>query len=519
MRNPILRGMNRCARHLLFATSLILAATVRAETETIDLKALAKKARPAVMLLVVSDADGKEIATGTGFLVSSDGKLITNHHVIEGAASIVAKAENGGLFPVEGVLADDPKNDLVLLKLKGKDLPFLTLGSGDTIEVGTRIAIIGSPLGLEGTLSEGIVSAIRELMGDMKMLQVTAAISPGSSGSPVLNAKGEVVGIASAVLKGGQGLSFAEPVECGIRLMANVKPSSVPHPLSQSANEGIEDATLSDSDWRGLCAADASEDYVEMLKRAKSLVGHHPDSALAYWALGEAFNKLDFTDDEIAAYRQAIKINPDFSRPWIGLGTAYYKSKRTDDAITACRQAVKLDPDDFQSWCILGIALDGHGRTDDAINAYRQAVRIKPESAPVWYVLARACHKSGRTEDAIAACRQSVQFQPDDVASWRELGEVYAISGRTDDAIAAVRRAVEIKPDDLRAWILLASVYEKSGQVEDAIDAYRQAIKALPDEWLLWFSLWRLYKQIGNTEESAYAFQRARELGEKIIGH
>ncbi|MEI8064617.1 MAG: hypothetical protein WCH84_11205, partial [Verrucomicrobiota bacterium] len=84
---------------------LIFAATalnsVRAETESIDLKALAKKARPAVMLLVASDAAGKEIATGTGFLVSSEGKLITNHHVIEGAASMIAKAENGGLFPVE----------------------------------------------------------------------------------------------------------------------------------------------------------------------------------------------------------------------------------------------------------------------------------------------------------------------------------------------------------------------------------------------------------------------------------
>ncbi|MBM3862307.1 MAG: hypothetical protein FJ395_22010 [Verrucomicrobia bacterium] len=96
-------------------------ATVCAQTEIIDLKALAKKARPAVMLLVVSDANGKEIATGTGFLVSSDGKLITNFHVIEKAASAVAKAENGGLFPVEGVLASDPKNDLVLLKIKGKD--------------------------------------------------------------------------------------------------------------------------------------------------------------------------------------------------------------------------------------------------------------------------------------------------------------------------------------------------------------------------------------------------------------
>ncbi|MGD0060114.1 MAG: trypsin-like peptidase domain-containing protein [Verrucomicrobiia bacterium] len=118
---------------------LVRPASVFAEAEAIGLKTLARKARPAVMSLVVSDSSGKEIATGTGFLVSGDGKLITNHHVIENAASVVAKAENGGLFPVEGVLASDAKNDLVLLKLKGKDLPFLTLGSSDNIEVGTRI--------------------------------------------------------------------------------------------------------------------------------------------------------------------------------------------------------------------------------------------------------------------------------------------------------------------------------------------------------------------------------------------
>src|SRR5579862_1877873 len=170
---------------LLAIGVLVPVLRVQAETEQIDLKALAKKARPAVMLLVVSDADGKEIATGTGFLVSSDGKLITNHHVIEGGASVVAKAENGGLFPIEGVLADDPKNDLVILKLKGKDLPFLALATNATIEVGTRIAVVGSPLGLEGTMSEGIVSAVRDSIEGTPLLQITAAISPGSSGSPV----------------------------------------------------------------------------------------------------------------------------------------------------------------------------------------------------------------------------------------------------------------------------------------------------------------------------------------------
>ena len=104
-------------RVLLLVVALLIVATrsvdVCAESETIDLKALTKKVRAAVILLVVSDATGKE--TGTGFIVSSDGKLTTNHRVIEDGASAVAKAGNGGLFPIAGGLADAPKNELVEL--------------------------------------------------------------------------------------------------------------------------------------------------------------------------------------------------------------------------------------------------------------------------------------------------------------------------------------------------------------------------------------------------------------------
>ena len=341
-------GVKSLTVAVLLASLLPLTASVRAETEQIDLKARAKKARPAVMLLVGSDANGKEIATGTGFLVSADGKLITNFHVIEKAASAVAKAENGGLFPVEGVLASDPKNDLVLLKLKGKELPFLTLGKSENIEVGTRIAVIGSPLGLEGTLSEGIVSAVRELMGGMKVLQVTAAISPGSSGSPVMNAKGEVVGIASALLRGGQALNFAVPVECGVRLMTKGKLSAVPQPLHPSANMSGDDAIYSDPDWRAVLAAETDNDHVAVLKHAKVLVARYPDNVVAWFALGCAFAGLQFTDEAIAAYRQAIKIKPDYAEAWNNLGVCYRSSGRPDEAAAAFAQARKLKPELFR---------------------------------------------------------------------------------------------------------------------------------------------------------------------------
>jgi hypothetical protein len=170
----------------------------------------------------MSDDSGRPIAQGTGFLVSKDGLIVTNYHVIAEGSSGVAKLPEGAIYILEGVVASDKTRDVAIIKASGTNFRTLMLGNSDRIEVGQEVVAIGNPLSLESTVSNGIVSGMRtaEEVGG-KFLQVTAPISPGSSGGPLFNMAGEVIGITTLYLKGGENLNFAIPINDAKRLLVN----------------------------------------------------------------------------------------------------------------------------------------------------------------------------------------------------------------------------------------------------------------------------------------------------------
>lgn len=184
----------------------------KTSNNTHDIPALTRTALPAVALVIASSKSGEEVRQGSGFLVSGDGKVVTNYHVIEGMASAVIKFPSGAFYAVDGVLALDQDKDLAVLKASGRNFPFLPLGDSDSVQVGEQVIAIGSPLALEATVSSGIVSAIRELDETKgKVIQTTAAISPGSSGGVLLNSRGQVIGVTAFQMIKGQNLNFAIP--------------------------------------------------------------------------------------------------------------------------------------------------------------------------------------------------------------------------------------------------------------------------------------------------------------------
>ena len=171
-----------------------------------------KRSSDAVVLIVISDSAGQETALGSGFIISADGEIVTNYHVIKEAHSAIVKLSNGAFFPVSGVLASAADKDLAIIKVNGKNLPYLQLGEIDKLHVGDHVVAIGSPLGLEGTVSDGIVSAIRDV-SNQKWIQTTAPVSHGNSGGPLLDMSNHVVGVITwgVNLELGQNLNFAAP--------------------------------------------------------------------------------------------------------------------------------------------------------------------------------------------------------------------------------------------------------------------------------------------------------------------
>lgn len=198
---------------------------------------IAKKADPSVVTIYTAGAESQgfgrrggqgQQGMGSGFIVQTDGVIITNNHVIEGADRILVQLSDERRFQGK-VAGRDPRTDIAVVKIEGaKDLTAIPLGDSDTLEVGDWVVAIGNPFGLSHTVSAGIVSGKGRGREDVPLdpsgyynfLQTDASINPGNSGGPLLNLKGEVVGMNTAIRGGGaQGIGFAIPINMVKQLM------------------------------------------------------------------------------------------------------------------------------------------------------------------------------------------------------------------------------------------------------------------------------------------------------------
>jgi len=163
---------------------------------------------------------------GTGFIIDKSGHIITNNHVVQDADTIKVKLKDEREFEAK-IIGRDPQTDLALIKIEAKgDLPVASLGRSADLKVGEWVVAVGSPFGLEQTVTAGIVSAKGRVIGSGpydNFIQTDASINPGNSGGPLLNLNGEVVGINTAIIAHGQGIGFAIPIDMAALIVAQLK--------------------------------------------------------------------------------------------------------------------------------------------------------------------------------------------------------------------------------------------------------------------------------------------------------
>lgn len=165
-----------------------------------------------------------ERGTGSGFMINSNGEILTNTHVVEGADTVNVTLKDGRTF-VGKVVGTDPMTDVAVVKIQANNLPAVTLGNSEQLKPGEWAIAIGNPLGLDNTVTTGIISATGRSSSQVgvpdkrvNFIQTDAAINPGNSGGPLLNASGQVIGMNTAIIQGAQGLGFAIPINTAQRI-------------------------------------------------------------------------------------------------------------------------------------------------------------------------------------------------------------------------------------------------------------------------------------------------------------
>jgi S1-C subfamily serine protease len=194
---------------------------------------ISTKYSDAVVVLENYNDQGQKASQGSGFICSPDGTVLTNYHVIRGASRMTARMHDQSVHDVEYISGFDMQHDLAALKIEGTELPSVRLGNSLAVKTGDHVVALGAPLGLDSTLSDGIISAIRDA-GSFRLFQTSAPISHGSSGGPIFDDYGNVIALAVALMEAGENLNFAVPIDSAKPLLRRDRQTSFPELLAKT---------------------------------------------------------------------------------------------------------------------------------------------------------------------------------------------------------------------------------------------------------------------------------------------
>lgn len=423
---------------------------------------LVRRIKPSAVAIETFDQKGATISRGSGFFIAND-RIVTNRHVIEKSSRVEIQLVDGKKIQAKGVLAIDGEGDLALLQVDAQaaaqSLPLVQAAPQE----GESIVVVGNPFGLEGSVSNGIVSAVREIPGYGKIIQITAPISPGSSGSPVVNMRGQVIGVATLQAAEGQSLNFAVPsVRITQLKIGELQTFAQLNSESQKNKRAAAQALYAQG--LGILSRD---DYQRAAAYFEKAVEIDPNYAESWYQAGFCYGMLGRHADALRASKQAARLRPEWAETFVNIGASSYALGQYKEAAEAYRQATKLDAENADAQYALGLSLNKLNRADEEILAYKRAVVLRPDHANALEQLGAAYFKQKRYQIAAETFEQLKNYKPD-AKTYNFLGESLYELGKTQESIEAFNTAVGYNPDFERARFNLGKAYVKAGDVNSA---------------------------------------------------
>jgi len=344
--------MRRCPAAACFLAFAVIPHTASAKTP----EQVFQHASRSVVVIHAYNEEGNPTNQGGG-VVSGRELVTTNCHVIEDAARLAVHYRKQVLAATP--LTANQDRDLCQITVPQLNAPRAVFHTG-RLQVGQRVYAIGAPEGLELTLTEGLISSLRDFEGS-QYIQTSAAISQGSSGGGLFDTEARLIGITAFLISEGQNLNFALPVAWIADL--------------ERASTTVRDGTAEPAEARWLrrvTEARANKDWPGLLVLAQQWVRVMPRSARAWQELGDAHNAMNRPRRAVPAYQQAVRYDADSFDTWHNLSATYLALNQYDRAIEASQEALRLKPGDARASYNLGVAFHGQGQRDKVLEVHAQ---------------------------------------------------------------------------------------------------------------------------------------------------